>query len=172
MSRRVHCIREPVLDGSTLAVPAGFKESSDGTLESKTFCSDQCCMKKTIAAIKKSCSISELQTDWINLHDLERAKAVRDLHNCGISIRHIAAHLHMSGGSLRRLLTMLDAPVLGRLLYRQAKTHQCRVFVSINADMQLFVKAEIPFLAVCFLNLDVFADQLFVVGKNSFKMAN
>jgi len=76
-------------------------------------------MKKTIAAIKKICSISELQTDWIKLHDLDRAKAIRNLHNSGIPIRQIAAQLHKSDPSLRRLLSMLDAPVLDRLLYRK-----------------------------------------------------
>lgn len=78
-------------------------------------------MKKTIAAIKKLCSISELQTEWSSLHELDRAVAVRDLHNSGIPNRKIADQLHKPESSLRRLLEMLDAPVVDRLLFRQGK---------------------------------------------------
>ena len=69
--------------------------------------------------MKRIRSIAELRTDWINLHDLDRAKAVRDLHNAGVSIRQVAAHLQKPESSLRRLLTALDAPVEDRALARK-----------------------------------------------------
>ena len=78
-------------------------------------------MKMTIAAIKKIGSVSELQTEWKNLHDLDRAIAVRDLHHSGIPIRRIASQLQKSEASLRRLLKMLNAPAVDRLLFRKEK---------------------------------------------------
>jgi transposase len=54
-------------------------------------------------------SIPQLQSDWINLHDLDRAAAIRSIHSSGISIRQIATQLHKSESSLRHLLIALDA---------------------------------------------------------------
>ena len=71
--------------------------------------------------MKKPRSISELKSDWIRLDDLDRAWAVRAIHNSGISIRQIAAELHKPDSSLRRLLLMLDAPIEDKLLFRQGK---------------------------------------------------
>ena len=64
-------------------------------------------------------SIAELKTDWINLHDLDRAQGVKDLHNAGAPIRQIVAHLKKPESSLRRLLTALDTPVEDRALARR-----------------------------------------------------
>jgi hypothetical protein len=69
--------------------------------------------------MKRIRSIAELKTDWINLHDLDRAQAVKDLHEAGDPIRQIAAHLQKPESSLRRLLTALDAPVEDRALARR-----------------------------------------------------
>jgi hypothetical protein len=71
--------------------------------------------------MKNTLTTSQLQADWFYLHDLNRAKAVRDLHNSGISIRQIASQLHKPDSSLRRLLEMLDAPAVDGLLFRQGK---------------------------------------------------
>jgi hypothetical protein len=65
--------------------------------------------------------VSELKTKWINLHDLDRAAAVRTIQKSGISIRHIAAQLDKPDSSLRRLLIMLDAPADDRFLFRRGK---------------------------------------------------
>ncbi len=69
--------------------------------------------------MKRIRSIAELKTDWINLHDLDRAQAVKDLHEAGDPIRQIADHLQKPESSLRRLLTALDAPVEDRALARK-----------------------------------------------------
>jgi lambda repressor-like predicted transcriptional regulator len=66
-------------------------------------------------------TIPELKANWINLHDLDRANAIRSIHDSGISLRQIARQLHKGESSLRRLLIALDAPVEDRLLARQGK---------------------------------------------------
>ena len=35
-------------------------------------------------------TIPELKANWINLHDLDRANAIRSIHDSGISLRQIA----------------------------------------------------------------------------------
>jgi len=69
----------------------------------------------------KTLSIPQLQSDWINLHDLDRAAAIRSIHSSGISIRQIAAQLHKSESSLRHLLIALDAPAQDRALARRGE---------------------------------------------------
>lgn len=66
-------------------------------------------------------SMSELQASWINRNDLDRAADVHAIHRSGTSIRQIASQLHKKESSLRRLLRMLDAPAVDRLLFRQGK---------------------------------------------------
>jgi len=66
-------------------------------------------------------TISELKANWINLHDLDRAKAIRTIHIAGISIRQIANQLQMGESSLRRLLVALDAPIADKFLARKGK---------------------------------------------------
>jgi hypothetical protein len=66
-------------------------------------------------------SIPQLQSDWINLHDLDRAAAIRSIHSSGISIRQIATQLHKSESSLRHLLIALDAPAQDRALARRSQ---------------------------------------------------
>jgi lambda repressor-like predicted transcriptional regulator len=69
-------------------------------------------------SMPKTLSIPQLQSDWFNLHDLDRAAAIRSIHSSGISIRQIAAQLHKSESSLRHILTALDAPAQDRILAR------------------------------------------------------
>jgi len=71
--------------------------------------------------MKNTPSIAQLQLDWTNLHDLDRAATVRSLNESGLSIRKIASSLNKSESSLRRLLIALDAPAEDRLLARQGK---------------------------------------------------
>jgi hypothetical protein len=65
--------------------------------------------------------IKKLQNDWFRLHDLDRAQAVSDIRQSGISIRQIAAQLQLSESLLRRLLLSLQAPAADRALARQGK---------------------------------------------------
>lgn len=71
--------------------------------------------------MKNTLTIPQLQSDWINLHDLDRADAVRSIHGSGISIRQIAAQLHKSESTLRHLLIALDAPAQDRALARRGE---------------------------------------------------
>jgi len=71
--------------------------------------------------MKEILTIEQLRSEWINLHDLDRAKAVRAIHKDGTSIRQIANQLHKPDSGLRRLLDALDAPVEDRLLARNGQ---------------------------------------------------
>ena len=71
--------------------------------------------------MKKALTIERLQAEWRNLHDLDRAEAVRALHNSGPSIREIGRQLHVSDSGLCRLLVALDAPVEDKLRARNGE---------------------------------------------------
>jgi len=62
--------------------------------------------------IKNGSKISQLQSNWSQLHDLDRAKAVANLRRSGISIRSIARQLGCSESLLRHLLLALWAPAV------------------------------------------------------------
>ena len=62
--------------------------------------------------IKNSSKISQLHSNWSQLHDLDRAKAVANLRRSGISIRSIARQLGCSESLLRHLLLALRAPAV------------------------------------------------------------
>ena len=66
-------------------------------------------------------SIAQLQIDWFKFSDLDRARAVFDINQSGISIRKVAAQLHLSESLLRHLLQALKAPASDRDLARQGK---------------------------------------------------
>ncbi len=55
-------------------------------------------------------AIAQLQSDWFSFSDLDRASALLVLKQSGISIRGVAAQLHLSESLLRRLLQALKAP--------------------------------------------------------------
>jgi hypothetical protein len=71
--------------------------------------------------MKQILTLEQLRSEWINLHDLDRAKAVRVIHEAGPSIRQIAGQLHKPESSLRRLLVALDAPIEDRFLARKGR---------------------------------------------------
>jgi hypothetical protein len=54
-------------------------------------------------------SISQLQSNWFQLHDLDRARAVAAIRRSGTSIRKIADGLGFSESNLRHLLVALKA---------------------------------------------------------------
>jgi transposase-like protein len=56
-----------------------------------------------------SSPISQLQSDWLQFHDLDRARAVAAIRRSGTSIRQIARGLGFSESNLRRLLETLQA---------------------------------------------------------------
>jgi hypothetical protein len=68
-----------------------------------------------------SSAIADLKAQWPNLHDLDRAKAVRDLKQSGVSTRGLAPQLPAGESGLRRLLKALEAPVEDQLLAYDGK---------------------------------------------------
>jgi len=61
-------------------------------------------------------AVSNLQSQWHNLADLDRARAVCAIHRAGTSLRALAKALNCSPSLLRHLLTTLHAPAEDRLL--------------------------------------------------------
>ena len=68
-----------------------------------------------------SSAITDLKVQWPDLHDLDRAKAVRALMAAGASIRKIALQLPVSESSLRRLLQAAQASLEDRFLASKGK---------------------------------------------------
>ncbi len=68
-----------------------------------------------------SAAISNLQSKWHDLKDLDRARAVYAIHQAGTSLRALAKELNSSESQLRHLLTALQAPAEDRLLAQQGK---------------------------------------------------
>jgi lambda repressor-like predicted transcriptional regulator len=68
-----------------------------------------------------SVSISDLQSKWHSLHDLDRASAVFAIHQGGTTLRELAKALNCSESLLRHLLAALQAPPEDRFLARQYK---------------------------------------------------
>ncbi len=71
--------------------------------------------------IDASDAISGLQSKWDTLDDLDRARAVREIHETGISLRALAKALKRSPSLLRHLLEALQAPPEDQSLARQGK---------------------------------------------------
>jgi DNA-binding transcriptional MerR regulator len=57
----------------------------------------------------------------MKLSDLDRAKAVRNLRDSGMSLNQIASQLQCSPSNLRHLLLALDAPVEDKILARRGE---------------------------------------------------
>jgi len=68
-----------------------------------------------------SSAAAELKAKWHELSDLDRAKAVRDLKQSGLSTRAVALEIAASEASLRRLLEALQAPIIDQVLAREGK---------------------------------------------------
>jgi hypothetical protein len=66
-------------------------------------------------------AIAQLQSDWFKLSDLDRASAVLNIKQSGISIRKVADQLQLSEPLLRHLLQALQAPVSDQVLAREGK---------------------------------------------------
>jgi lambda repressor-like predicted transcriptional regulator len=68
-----------------------------------------------------SFTITDLQSKWGTLHDLDRARAVRAIHQSGTSLNELAKALKRSPSLLRHLLKTLQAPRVDQLLARNGK---------------------------------------------------
>ena len=66
-------------------------------------------------------AILDLQSKWDALGDLDRARAIRTIHQTGISLRELAKTLKRSPSLLRHLLEALEAPPEDQFLARQGK---------------------------------------------------
>jgi lambda repressor-like predicted transcriptional regulator len=66
-------------------------------------------------------AISDLQSKWDTLPDLDRARAVCAIHKAGTSLRVLAKALKRSPSLLRHLLEALGAPPEDQSLARQGK---------------------------------------------------
>lgn len=68
-----------------------------------------------------SSSITQLQSQWFQLSDLDRAQAVAAIRRSGTSIRQIALGLKFSESLLRHLLLARQAPPEDQALARQGR---------------------------------------------------
>jgi transposase-like protein len=64
-------------------------------------------------------AIAALRKSWHRLHDLDRALAVRDIVQLGVSRRRLARELGFNDGTIRRLLKTLKASSADQELARQ-----------------------------------------------------
>jgi transposase-like protein len=71
--------------------------------------------------MENTSSIAQLQSDWFKFSDLDRASAVLTITQSGISIRKVAAQLHLSESLLRHLLQALQAQASDRVLAQKGK---------------------------------------------------
>ena len=85
-------------------------------------------------------SIAHLQTDWFKFSDLDRAGAVLAINQSGISIRKVAAQLHLSESLLRHLLQALQAPDCDQELARQGKISTNELARRATAGLRRSVK--------------------------------
>ena len=67
---------------------------------------------------ENSFAIVYLQSRWDTLNDLDRAQAVKDIHQSGVSLRNLASFLHCSPQLLTHLLQAGQAPLEDRVLAR------------------------------------------------------
>ena len=63
--------------------------------------------------------VADLQSRWYSLHDLDRAQAVKSIHQSGVSLRALSASLNCSPSLLTHLLQAGQAPPEDRLLAHQ-----------------------------------------------------
>jgi transposase-like protein len=66
-------------------------------------------------------AVSNLQSQWRNFADLDRARAIYAIHRAGTSLRALAKALNCSESLLRHLLTTLHAPAEDRSLAYKGK---------------------------------------------------
>jgi hypothetical protein len=66
-------------------------------------------------------SLSELQTKWPELREMDRAHNVHEIHKAGASFRELAKALNCSASLVRHLDLAAQAPLGDRSLARQGK---------------------------------------------------
>lgn len=67
-------------------------------------------------------AVADLRSRWHTLCDLDRARKVKAIHQAGMSLRELAAHLNCSRSLLSRLLCALKAPPEDLARARQVPT--------------------------------------------------
>ncbi len=68
-----------------------------------------------------STAIANLRSRWCNLHDLDRAQAIKVIHQSGVSLRKLASFLNCSPSLLTHLLQAGQAPLEDRVLARRGE---------------------------------------------------
>jgi lambda repressor-like predicted transcriptional regulator len=66
-----------------------------------------------------SFAIADLQSRWHALNDLDRAKAIKAVHQSGMSLRNLASRLNCSPSLLTHLLQAAQAPIEDQVLAGQ-----------------------------------------------------
>lgn len=64
-------------------------------------------------------AIADLQSRWHTLNDLDRAQAIKVIHQSGVSLRKLASFLNCSPPLLTYLLQVGQAPIEDQVLARQ-----------------------------------------------------
>jgi transposase-like protein len=64
-------------------------------------------------------AIADLRSRWCTLHDLDRAQAIKSIHQSGVSLRELAPLLNCSPSLLTHLLQAAQASIEDRVLARQ-----------------------------------------------------
>jgi lambda repressor-like predicted transcriptional regulator len=64
-------------------------------------------------------AVADLQSRWQALHDLDRAQAIKAIHQSGMSLRNLASRLNCSPSLLTHLLQAAQAPIEDQVLARQ-----------------------------------------------------
>jgi AraC-like DNA-binding protein len=68
-----------------------------------------------------SFAVADLQSRWCALSDLDRAQAIKSIHQSGVSLRKLASFLNCSPSLLTHLLQAGQAPLEDRVLARRGE---------------------------------------------------
>jgi transposase-like protein len=123
-------------------------------------------------------SIAKLQTDWFKFSDLDRAGAVLAIKQTGISIRSIAAQLHLGESLLRHLIQTLQAPASDQDLARQGKIstnelarrakaglHPAKHNVTLTIDREREIRVAADLICDWLLQTNLFGPALEMIVK-------
>jgi len=66
-----------------------------------------------------SFAIADLQSRWHTLNDLDRAQAIKPIHQSGMSLRNLASRLNCSPSLLTHLMQAAQAPIEDQVLAGQ-----------------------------------------------------
>jgi lambda repressor-like predicted transcriptional regulator len=64
-------------------------------------------------------AITDLQSRWHTLNDLDRAQAIKPIHQSGMSLRNLASRLNCSPSLLTHLMQAAQAPIEDQVLAGQ-----------------------------------------------------